>query len=128
MTTPFNPTLAGQLLNKRIDDHNAYGALLHLTGEGRDSYGIWRHRFRQTGRAGIVAFGQELHRIATGKDASQALLGVDDENRAGPTLPHQPAGMLNRLVETKHQRLLVFDNIRELSIGHDRGRLAGAFR
>jgi hypothetical protein len=22
MTSPFNPTLAGQLLNKRIDDHN----------------------------------------------------------------------------------------------------------
>jgi hypothetical protein len=48
-----------------------------------------------------------------------ALLLVDHQHRAGATLPHAPAGMLHRLVRGQHKRLLVFDNVRELSVGHD---------
>jgi hypothetical protein len=55
-----------------------------------------------------------MHRIAASEDAAQALLFVDHQHRAGAMLPHAPAGMLHRLVRSQHERLLVFDNVREL--------------
>jgi hypothetical protein len=67
----------------------------------------------------MLAFGERTHRIAAGEDATQALLVVDHQHRAGATLPHAPAGMQHRLVRGQHKRLLVFDDVRELSVGHD---------
>ena len=46
-------------------------------------------------------------------------LDVKPRHRTGATLPHAPAGMLHRVVGRQHERLLVFDNVRELSVGHD---------
>ena len=45
-------------------------------------------------------------------------LDVKPRHRTGATLPHAPAGMLHRVVGRQHERLLVFDNVRELSV-HD---------
>jgi len=44
----------------------------------------------------------------------------------GVTPHHAPAGMLHRLVRGQHKWLLVFDNVRELSVGHDASLSAGA--
>jgi hypothetical protein len=85
----------------------------------RDRDGIRRHRLHQGGHRGILAFGKRTHCIAAGEDAAQALLLVDHQHRAGATLPHAPAGMLHRVVGRQHKGLLVFDNVREFSVGHD---------
>ena len=102
-------------------------AITHLTTIGSDCNWIGRHRIRQGGHLGAVAFGKRAHRIAAGKDASQALLVVDYQHRACAALPHAPAGLLHRLVLRQHQELLVFDDIRELSVDHDPSVSAGWF-
>jgi hypothetical protein len=65
------------------------------------------------------------HRIAAGEDATQALLIVYHQHRAGVTLPHTPAGMQHRFVCGQHKRFLVFDNVPDLSVGHDPSVSAG---
>jgi hypothetical protein len=71
------------------------------------------------GATGILAFGEQSHGIATGEDAHQALLPVSDENRSAPTFPHAAARFPDGRVAGEYQRLLVFDNVSQLSIGHD---------
>ena len=107
-------------------------AVAHLTqrvdcaaiGSNRDWIG--RHCMRQRGNLGILAFGKCTHRITTGEDASQALQVVDYQHRARTVLPHTAAGLLHRLMLRQQQRFLVFDDIGELSVGHDASVLARA--
>jgi hypothetical protein len=61
---------------------------------------------------------RRTHRITAGEDTGQALLLVDDQHRAGTALPHAATGLLYRLVLSQQQRVLVFDNIGKLSVGH----------
>ena len=106
-------------------------AIAHLTQcidgaiIGSDCNWIGRHRMRQRGLLSVLAFGERAHRVPAGEDASQAPLVIEYQHRACAALPHVPAGLLRRLALRQRHELLAFDDIRELSVDHDRvtGRL-----
>ena len=117
-----------------LDDRKmSEAAITHLpqsvdcAAMGSDRDWIGRHRIRQDGHCAILAFGKRTHRVAAGEDAGQALLAVDYQHRARATLPHAPAGFLHRCALRQYKRLLILDDIRELSVGHDASVSAGSW-
>ena len=57
------------------------------------------------------------------EDTSQAVVATPTPNHS--TLPHASTGFLHRRVPRQYKPLLVFDDIRELSIGHKCLRFTG---
>ena len=59
---------------------------------GSDRHRIRRHRLRQRGHLGVLAFGKRAHRVAAGEDASQALLVINTSTEpARHSLMHRQA-------------------------------------
>ena len=61
---------------------------------------------------------EKKDRVASGKDSSQSLLVIEYQHRADAPLPHAPTSFLHCLMFRKDEDLLIFDDIYDLSVGH----------